>query len=230
MLHARLDSIVAETVPASHTNVFTDGTCAIKDLECQPNTESSARRSVTVDAQVEGYRMSELDNLLDHYRELAEAVLRFEWSRNNHPGAHEFCCDNGRCLKCEEARVRAEDDLHEALSKVAPRPFLTVPDLHVRRPAEMPPVTLLQETRKFGLVPSEYLRQFFTELEKVKPRASYHVSHAIGFHDDQLCVLVSLGDSRERVYVDSLDEDPLTAARKVFQVWQARLHTDEDID
>lgn len=174
--------------------------------------------------------MSVLDDLLDDYADLAEAVLRFEWSRNNHPGAHEFCCDKGRCLKCDEARTRAEDDLHEALSKVAPRPFLTIRDLRVRRTADLPPLTLLQEIRKFGPVPAEYLRQFFTELEKVKPRASYYVSHAISFRDDQLCVLVSLGDFRERVYVDSLDEDPLTAAHNVFQAWQAKLHNDEDIE
>jgi hypothetical protein len=66
--------------------------------------------------------MSMLDDLLDEYGELAEAALRLERSRGNHPGVHEFCCENGRCLKCDEARVRAEEDLHEALAKVAPRP------------------------------------------------------------------------------------------------------------
>jgi hypothetical protein len=114
--------------------------------------------------------------------------------------------------------------------RIAPRPFLTIRDLRIRRPAELPPLTLLQETKKFGPVPAEYLRQFFTELEKVKPRANYCVSHAISSRDGDLCVLVSLGEFRDRVYVDSLDEDPLTAAQKAFRAWQARLRTDEDIE
>ncbi len=67
--------------------------------------------------------MSMLDDLLDDYAVLAEAALRLEQSRGNHPGAHEFCCENGRCLKCEEARVRAEENLHQALARVARRPF-----------------------------------------------------------------------------------------------------------
>jgi hypothetical protein len=67
--------------------------------------------------------MSILDDLLDRNGELAEAALRLERSRGNHPGAHEFCCENGRCLKCEEARVRAEDAMHEALAKVVRRLF-----------------------------------------------------------------------------------------------------------
>jgi len=174
--------------------------------------------------------MSELDHLLDDYGELAEAVLRFEWSRNDHPGAHEFCCDNGRCLKCEEARTRAEDDLHEALSKVAPRPFLTIRDLRIRRPAELPPLTLLQKTKTFGPVTAEYLRQLFTELKRVKPGASYYVSHGISSRDGEMCVLVSLGDFQEEVYVASLDEDPLSAVQKVFQAWQEKLRTDEDLE
>lgn len=174
--------------------------------------------------------MSALDDLLDGYAELAEAALRLEWSRHNHPGTHEFCCDNGRCLKCEEARIRAEEDLHEVLSKVAPRPYRTVRDLRTRRPAELPPLALQQETRDSGLAPAQYLRLFFAELEKAKPRASYDVSHAISFRDEQLYLLVSLGDFRERVLVDSLDEDPSSAAQKVFQTWQTKLHNDEDIE
>ena len=174
--------------------------------------------------------MSALDDLLDDYEELAEAALRLEWSRDNHPGTHEFCCDNGRCLKCEEARIRAEEDLHGALSKVAPRPYRTVRDLRLRRPTKLPPQALQQETRNSDLVPAQYLRRFFAELERVKPRASYDVSHAISFRDDQLYLLVSLGDFRERVHVDDLDKDPLSAAQKVFQTWQAKLHNDEDIE
>jgi hypothetical protein len=43
-------------------------------------------------------------------------------------------------------------------------------------------------------------------------------------------VLVSIGDFRERVYVEDLDEDPLSAAQKVFQTWQAKLRNDEEIE
>lgn len=78
--------------------------------------------------------------------------------------------------------------------------------------------------------PAEYLRHFFTELEKLKRPASAGVSHAIGFRDGQLCALASIGEFRERVHVEDLDEDPQRAAQEVFQLWQAKLHLDEDIE
>jgi len=77
---------------------------------------------------------------------------------------------------------------------------------------------------------AEYLRRFFTELEQLKHRKSYYVSHAISFRDGRLFVLISRGDCRERVYVEALDENPLNAAQQVVQLWQAKIHKDEDIE
>lgn len=36
--------------------------------------------------------------------------------------------------------------------------------------------------------------------------------------------------SRKRVYVEDLEEDPLSAAQRVVQLWNAKLHGDEDIE
>jgi len=144
-----------------------------------------------------------------------------------HSEGNERCCDNGRCLKCDEAYIRAEEHLHRALAKVAPRPFR--PGARHELDSGSGPRTH-QETKNLRSGPAEYLRRFFSELEKLKRRESYYVSHAIGFPDERLCVLVSIGDFRERVYVEHLDEDPLSAAQKVFQTWQAKLHNDEDIE
>ena len=171
--------------------------------------------------------MSILDDLLDNYGVLAEAALRLEQSRGDHPGAHEFCCVNGRCLKCEEARVRAEENLHEALAKVAPRPFRpearnkldSGSDSRVRR-----------ETVNLGGGPAEYWRCFFFELERLKRRSSCDVSHAIGFRDGKLHVLISIGDFRERVYVQDLDQDPTSAALDVFLQWKTTPRVDEQIE
>ena len=77
---------------------------------------------------------------------------------------------------------------------------------------------------------TEYLLRFFAELEKVKPRKICDVSHASSFQDERLCVLLSIGDFRERVYVEDLEEDPLSAAQRVVQLWNAKLHGDEDIE
>ncbi len=76
----------------------------------------------------------------------------------------------------------------------------------------------------------EYLQHFFSALDRLKIRESYYVSHAIGFPGERLCVLVSIGDFRERVYIDHLDDDPLAAAQEVFQLWQKQPHRDEDIE
>ena len=67
--------------------------------------------------------MSVLDDLLDDYEVVAEAARRLERSRGTHIGEHEFCCENGRCLKYEESFRRAEADLREALARVNPRSF-----------------------------------------------------------------------------------------------------------
>ena len=171
--------------------------------------------------------MSILDDLLDRYGELAEAALRLERSRGNHPGAHELCCENGRCLKCEEARVRAEDDMHEALAKVVRRLF---------RPGARNKLDsgsnsrVQQEVKNLYCSPAEYLRCFFSELERLKRRSSCDVSHAIGFRDGQLHILMSIGDFRERVYVQDLDQDPISAAQDVFLQWRTTPRVDEQIE
>jgi hypothetical protein len=170
--------------------------------------------------------MSMLDDLLDDYEAVAEAARRLVGSRSHSEG-NERCCDNGRCLRCDEVYIRAEEHLHRVLAKVATRTFR--PDARHELDSGSGQRTL-QETKNLRSDPAEYLRRFFSKLEKLKGRESYYVSHAIGFPDEQLCVLVSIGDFRERVYVDHLDEDPLSAAQEVFHLWQTKLHNDEDIE
>ena len=76
--------------------------------------------------------------------------------------------------------------------------------------------------------PAEYLRRFFSELEKLKSRLICEVSHAIGFRDGKLYVLMS--DFRERVYVQDLDQDPASAAQDIFLLWQTTPRVDEEIE
>jgi hypothetical protein len=78
--------------------------------------------------------------------------------------------------------------------------------------------------------PANYLRCFFSELEKWKRRSSCDVSHAIGFRKGKLHVLMSLGDVRERVYVQDLDQDPASAAQDVFLMWRITPRVDEEIE
>ena len=78
--------------------------------------------------------------------------------------------------------------------------------------------------------PAEYLRCFFSELEGLKRRSSCDVSHAIGFRDGKPHVLMSVGDFRERVYVQDLDQDPASAAQDVFLLWRTTPRVDEEIE
>lgn len=78
--------------------------------------------------------------------------------------------------------------------------------------------------------PAEYLRRFFSELERLKCPMICDVSHAIGFRDGKLYVLMSIGDFRERVYVHDLDEDPASAAQDVFLLWRTTPRVDEEIE
>ena len=78
--------------------------------------------------------------------------------------------------------------------------------------------------------PAEYLRCFFSELERLKRRSSCDVSHAIGFRDGKLHVLMSIGDVRERVYVQDLDQDPASAAQDVFLLWRTTPRVDKEIE
>ena len=77
---------------------------------------------------------------------------------------------------------------------------------------------------------SNYLRRFFTELDKLKVRESFSPTHAISIHDERICVLVSSGDFRVRVYMDNLDQDPAIAAQQAFQLWKTRVLRDEDVE
>jgi hypothetical protein len=78
--------------------------------------------------------------------------------------------------------------------------------------------------------PARYLRSFFLELERLKCPMICDVSHAIGFGDGKLYVLMSVGDFRERVYVQDLDQDPASAAQDVFLQWRTTPRVDEQIE
>lgn len=89
----------------------------------------------------------------------------------------------------------------------------------------------LESTRAMaGGGPAEYLRCFFSELERLKRRSSCGVSHAIVYRDGKLHVLMSIGDFRERVYVQELDPDPASAAQDVFLLWRMTPRIDEEIE
>jgi hypothetical protein len=102
-----------------------------------------------------------------------------------------------------------------------------------------PPVTGIQSSSVPALAsmidvagggPAEYLRCFFFELERLKRRSSCDLSHAIGFRDGKLHVLMSIGDVRERVYVLDLDQDPASAAQDVFLLWRTTPRLDKEIE
>jgi hypothetical protein len=78
--------------------------------------------------------------------------------------------------------------------------------------------------------PAEYLRRFFSELERLKRRSSCDLSHAMGFRNGKLYVLMSVGDVRERVYVQDLDQGPESAAQDVFLQWRTTPRVDEEIE
>jgi hypothetical protein len=102
-----------------------------------------------------------------------------------------------------------------------------------------PPLTGIQSSSASALKstiimagggPAEYLRRFCFELERLKRRSSCDVSHAIGFRDGKLHVLMSIGDVRERVYVQDLDQDPASAAQDVFLLWRTTPRIDQEIE
>ena len=70
---------------------------------------------------------------------------------------------------------------------------------------------------------SEYLRIFFIELERLKPRHTTYVSHAMSYEKDSLCALISLGDGREKVLVEA------KAAGNVVAQWQGQRDRNENL-
>jgi hypothetical protein len=67
---------------------------------------------------------------------------------------------------------------------------------------------------------SDYIRSFLEELERAKPRESYSLSHAIALQNGKLCVLLSLGDARAKIYMEELDPNPVRAAESVAGEWR----------
>lgn len=171
--------------------------------------------------------MSAIDRLLDDYEAVAEAAGRLLGSQDHHEGEREPGCERGRCLKCDEAYIQAEADLHRALAKVGPRRFR--PGARNEFDNGLGP-RAQQEIMNVPSGPAEYLRRFFSELERLRRRSSCDVSHAIGFRDGKLHILMSIGDFRERVYVQDLDQDPVGAAQDVFLLWRMTPRIDEQIE
>jgi hypothetical protein len=171
--------------------------------------------------------MSAIDRLLDDYEAVAAAASRLLESKDRLMGEDQRCCEAGQCLKCDEAYIRAEGGLQRALAKVAPRPF----HQGARKDSDSGSGPgAQQETKDLCGSPADYLRSFFSELERLKRRSSCDVSHAIGFRDGKLHALMSIGDFRERVYVQDLDQDPASAAQDVFLQWRTTPRVDEQIE
>jgi hypothetical protein len=113
------------------------------------------------------------------------------------------------------------------------------PELDQSLERNQPPSTGIQSSAASALEstivmtgggPAEYLRRFFFELERLKRPSSCDVSHAIGFRDGKLYVLMSIGDFRERVFVQDLHQDPASAAQDVFLLWRTTSRVDEEIE
>ena len=171
--------------------------------------------------------MSAIERLLNDYEAVAEAAIRFLESGHCHGGEHERRCEAGQCLKSNEAYIEAGADLRRELAKVTSGPFRS----DARRDSHGRPSPLTQQEMKdLRGSPAEYLRRFFSELERLKRRSSCDVSHAIGFRDGKLHVLMSIGDFRERVYVEELDQDPTSAAQDVFLEWRTSPRFDDQIE
>ena len=68
--------------------------------------------------------------------------------------------------------------------------------------------------------PRQYLSAFFRELNRLKPPQSRAMSHAITYQRESLCVLISVGDCRRKVFVEEIDRDPVVAAEKALKLWE----------
>ena len=68
--------------------------------------------------------------------------------------------------------------------------------------------------------PSGYLQAFFQELNRLKPPQSWARSHAITYQRDSLCILISVGDCRRKIFVAELAADPAAAAEKGLELWE----------
>jgi len=171
--------------------------------------------------------MSAIDRLLDDYEAVAEAAGRVLGSQDQYGGERESRCERGRCLKCDEAYIQAEADLRRALAKLGPRTFRSGARNELDSGSGS---RAQQEIKNIPSGRAEYLRRFFFELGRLKRRSSCDVSHAIGFRDGKLHVLMSIGDFRERVYVQELDQDPTSAAQDVYLQWRTTPRIDEQIE
>ncbi len=77
---------------------------------------------------------------------------------------------------------------------------------------------------------SQYLRTFFRELNLLTPPQSSDMSHAITYQRDSLCLLISVGDCRRKIFIDELDPDPAVAAGKALELWKRVRHGNSPSD
>ena len=67
---------------------------------------------------------------------------------------------------------------------------------------------------------AEYIEVFLKEIERLKPRLDCDRTHAIALDYDSLCLLLSVGDCRAKVFVEHLNPDPAKAAKEAFETWR----------
>jgi len=67
----------------------------------------------------------------------------------------------------------------------------------------------------------QYLKDFFAELEKLRPVPVRGRPHALAYDREAVHVLLGLGDARASLRFDQLYANPIRMAAAVIEKWQA---------
>lgn len=68
---------------------------------------------------------------------------------------------------------------------------------------------------------NQYLKDFFAELERLRPVPIWGRPHALTHDTEGFHVLLGLGDARASLRFDEMDADPIRMGAAAFQQWQA---------
>lgn len=68
---------------------------------------------------------------------------------------------------------------------------------------------------------NDYLKDFFAELERLRPLGPTDRTHALTWDKGGVCVLLSLGDARASFRFDKMDTDPISMAAAVIERWRS---------
>jgi hypothetical protein len=68
---------------------------------------------------------------------------------------------------------------------------------------------------------NDYLKKFFTELERLRAVPIWGRPHALTYDTEGFHVLLGLGDARASFRFDEMDADPIRMATAVMERWEA---------